>query len=198
MEWALVRELPLLPLPKTLIRAPPLGTQPTHFFESSQSRSPGLGNCCELFQTVEPRVHICGLPVTDPSVRALTLTVGEKNQKKTKGRVHESRVPSSDAPRFSAVCSLQPQVFFPTRRLPELNAASITGRACCAAPPEKVALSAPADATSERARGGNSQFYLTASRAELAGAVSGTEGAEVETQPAPKRNFLPEAAFLTQ
>lgn len=82
MEWPLVRELPLLPLPKTLIRAPPLGTQPTHFFESSQSRSPGLGNCCELFQTVEPRVHICGLPVTDPSVRALTLTVGEKNQKK--------------------------------------------------------------------------------------------------------------------
>lgn len=103
-------EIYLFSLPKTRIRAPP--RCPTDsFFESSQSRSPGLGNCCELFQTVEPRVHICGLPVTDPSVRALTLTVGRKKTK-TKAERMSHGFRAATLLGFPQFAHLQPQVFF--------------------------------------------------------------------------------------
>lgn len=130
---------------------------------------------------VEPRVHICGLPVTDPSVRALTLTVGRKKKNKPKAERMSHGFRAATLLGFPQFAHLQPQVFFSTRLLPQLNAASITGRACCAAPPERLLSRLRRTRQASEPAGGDSQFYLTASRAELAGAVSGTEGAEVET-----------------
>lgn len=83
---------------------------------------------------------------------------------------------------FPQFCSLATSSFFFDTAAAPVKRCQHHGKSLLRRTSRKVALSAPADATSERARrGGDSQFYLTASRAELAGAVSGTEGAEVET-----------------
>lgn len=125
-------------------------------------------------------------------VRAFTPTVGKK--KKT-GQVHESRFRAAELlgfPQF-AHCNLK---FFDTASA-RVKCCQDHGKSLLRRTSRKVTHGCGGHDLRASPQG-ILQFYLTASQAELAKAVSETKVAKVETQSAQKRNFLLDATLLTQ
>lgn len=163
--------------PKTLIHTHPW--HPTDFFESTQSCTSGLQLLQALSDrwTESPHLWAAG----DWFLGQSAYPNRGKKERKAECMSHGSEQQCS-----SVFCSLLTATSsFLTRRLPELNAARIMGRACCAAPPERL-VSAAADATCERARGLTRSFIWQLSKPSLQKTVSETKGSEVETQTALK------------